>query len=81
MAPHISSSITRLPRDATIMDAGEARSYRLMARTGLSSGERVDGPALIEETTSTILVPDGWRAETDAHDNLVIERNSKGRQA
>ncbi len=67
-------------RDATIMDAGEARSYRLMARTGLSAGDAIAGPALIEETTSTILVPDGWRAETDAHDNLVIGRDErKGR--
>ena len=68
------------PRAATIMVAGEAKTYRLMARTGLTAGEGVAGPALIEESTSTILLPDGWRAETDGHDNLVIERDAtKGR--
>ncbi len=68
------------PRDVTILDAGEARSYRLMARASLAAGDRVAGPALVEETTSTILVPDGWQAETDAHDNLVIGRDAtKGR--
>jgi N-methylhydantoinase A len=32
------------------------------------------GPAIIEDTTSTVYVPSGWRAAHDEHFNLIIER-------
>jgi N-methylhydantoinase A len=39
----------------------------------LVEGNRIAGPALIEETGSTILVPDGARAEVDVYGNYLIQ--------
>lgn len=38
----------------------------------LIGGNRIAGPALIEETGSTILVPSGARAEVDPFGNYLI---------
>ena len=34
----------------------------------------VAGPAIVDDVTPTILVPAGWRAEVDGHENLIIRR-------
>jgi N-methylhydantoinase A len=39
----------------------------------LVSGNRIAGPALIEETSSTILVPDGAHAQVDQFGNYLIQ--------
>jgi len=36
--------------------------------------ELVSGPALIEDPTSTLYVPSGWRARPDANGNTILER-------
>lgn len=51
----------------------------MFARDALKSGNRVAGPALIEEHASTTLVPPGDRLEVDALGNLVIEINGRTR--
>jgi len=38
------------------------------------SGERVEGPAIVELPGATCLVPAGWVGEPDAHGTLVLER-------
>lgn len=46
---------------------------KIYERSDLEPGHRVDGPIIIEEPTSTILVPpDNW-ARVDAYGNLIIE--------
>jgi N-methylhydantoinase A len=40
----------------------------------LARGQRIDGPALVEEWTTTILVPPGWHAVVDGLGDLVMER-------
>jgi N-methylhydantoinase A len=45
---------------------------RLVGRAAL--GQPVEGPALLEDPTSTVLVPAGWRAHRDANDNTIMER-------
>ncbi len=47
---------------------------RLLGRAALAEGVAVEGPALLEDTTSTVLLPAGWTARRDAHDNTVMER-------
>jgi N-methylhydantoinase A len=42
----------------------------------LARGERLAGPAIIEELSSTTVVPPGWSFERDAFDNLCLERMS-----
>ncbi len=45
-------------------------------RGSMRDGERVVGPAVIEEETSTIWVPPGWSAGTDPHGHLRLEHAS-----
>lgn len=42
------------------------------ARHLLKAGNRIAGPALVEETASTTVVPPGWALEVDAIGNLVL---------
>ncbi len=46
----------------------------LYERTGLAPGFRVSGPAIIEEHTSTLVVPPEFRAEVDTFGNIVLQR-------
>ena len=44
-------------------------------RAGLSAISVVDGPALIIDPVSTTAVEPGWRAQLDAHGNLILTRH------
>ena len=46
---------------------------RVYVRASLGAGARLDGPAVVEEETSTALVPPETRSEVDRFGNLVIE--------
>ncbi|MGE0701396.1 MAG: hydantoinase/oxoprolinase family protein, partial [Hyphomicrobiaceae bacterium] len=57
----------------------DARSWRdgiLVGRGALRTDDRIEGPALLEDPTSTLYVPEGWTARRDAADNTVLERRS-----
>jgi N-methylhydantoinase A len=54
--------------------AGEQRGCIFVARTTLAEGERLVGPAVVEEKTATTFVPIGWVAERDAHEILHLRR-------
>lgn len=43
-------------------------------RSALKPGWRVDGPALLVEDISTIVVDDGWRAEVNKYGHLLLVR-------
>ncbi len=43
-------------------------------RATLAPGQVVEGPALVEERDTTIVVRPGWRAETESHGGLVATR-------
>ncbi len=38
-------------------------------------GQHFEGPALIEETTSTTVIPPGWRGTVDAVGNIVMKKD------
>ncbi|PPR64864.1 MAG: Acetophenone carboxylase gamma subunit [Alphaproteobacteria bacterium MarineAlpha4_Bin2] len=42
-------------------------------RTILAPGDRIKGPAILEEMSSTTIIPPGYQAEVDALGNLVME--------
>ena len=52
----------RTARERDVFFAGRPRRTPILDRNGLGLGEVVDGPAIIEESTATTLVPPGWRA-------------------
>jgi N-methylhydantoinase A len=39
----------------------------------LLAGHRITGPALIEQRVTTVMVPDGFRCDVDAHGNYLLE--------
>jgi 5-oxoprolinase (ATP-hydrolysing) len=45
-------------------------------RASLGPGARVDGPAIIAEPNSTIVVDEGWRAEITERDHLLLVRSA-----
>jgi 5-oxoprolinase (ATP-hydrolysing) len=52
----------------------EAFATPVFERDHLRSGDRVDGPAIIVEPTTTVVVEPGWRAELTARDHLLLSR-------
>ena len=55
-----------------IFERGQARRCRRLQRAALSG--TLHGPALVEDMTSTLYVPEAWRARADEHGNLVLRR-------
>ncbi|MDP6708382.1 MAG: hydantoinase/oxoprolinase family protein [Alphaproteobacteria bacterium] len=60
--------------ETTIQQGGSEVRAKLLRRAMLEAEAPIAGPALIEDATSTILVPAAWQARRDAADNLVLER-------
>ena len=46
----------------------------VLLRDRMSSGRDYDGPAVIEEASSTTVVPPGHRARIDEHGNMLITK-------
>jgi N-methylhydantoinase A len=55
---------------------GENRVVTFVQRDSLDLEDRVDGPSVIEEETSTIWVPAGWHAALDEGGHLRLERSA-----
>jgi N-methylhydantoinase A len=64
----------RSERPVFFREAGGAISTRVFDRESLAAGQPVRGPAIIEEWSSTTLVPPGWVAHTDQEGNVVLTR-------
>jgi N-methylhydantoinase A len=45
----------------------------IYARDALRPGNRLSGPAIVEQMDATTLVPPGWTARVDAYLNLILE--------
>ena len=59
---------------------GEWRDVPLYRRNELKAGQSVSGPAIIIETTGTIVIEQGWRGALNRRGHLVLERNIKRKQ-
>jgi N-methylhydantoinase A len=53
--------------------AGDAREVPVFRRSTLHPGMRIEGPAIVEEQTSTTVLYPGQRAEVDEYLNVEIE--------
>ena len=60
-------------RRRTVIMRGEPQSVPAFARASLNAGDRVAGPAAIEEPSSDMVLPRGWTAKVDAERNLIVE--------
>lgn len=59
-------------RAIDLYDKGGWQQGRLTSRASLGVGDTIDGPALLEDPTSTVFLPGGWTATRDAADNTVM---------
>ena len=66
-------SSLRGTRQVHFAEAGGFVETPVHDRYRLRAGHRVDGPAVLEERESTIIVPPGAQATADAHGNLIID--------
>ena len=58
--------------DHGIFETGEQQTAVCGTRPG--SGETVEGPALIEDGTSTLLIANGWSGTVDEAHNLILRK-------
>jgi N-methylhydantoinase A len=54
-----------------ILEHGELQTCRRQKR---GASQSIDGPALVEDKTSTLFIPAGWRAQLDTADNLILHK-------
>lgn len=59
-------------REAYCFAAGEFVDFRFFRRHRLPAGERVEGPAVIQEPTSTTVLQSDQEVGVDPHGNLVV---------
>ena len=63
------------PRRHRIFDGRDSVDCTLVRRASLAAGQGLEGPGIIDDVTSTIFVPAGWRSEVDDHENLIMRRS------
>jgi N-methylhydantoinase A len=73
------ASARRARRSTYFAEIGRAVSTPTYARDELRAGNRIDGPALVEEHASTTVILPGDRLQVDGHGNLVIEIGGRRR--
>ena len=57
--------------------AEKAISTEVISRDGLGAGNRIEGPAIVEEWTMTTIVPPNWSCVVDDYGNLVLEPSQR----
>ena len=70
--PGDASSALRGTRQVYFREEGGRVDCRIYDRRGLGAGASLTGPAIVEETTSTTLVPPGYQALVDDYGNILI---------
>lgn len=59
-------------REVYFGEAGGFRTTAVYDRAALAAGTTFDGPAIVEQMDSTVVVPPDWRAEVDDYGNIVL---------
>jgi N-methylhydantoinase A len=55
---------------------GRPTDARVYDRSALGRGARLEGPAIVEQPDTTVLVPAGHAGEVDRFGNLLLRRES-----
>ena len=63
---------TNCNREIDLYIGRDWKKGRLVDRGGLATGVAIAGPALLEDLTSSLFLPEGWQAIRDEHHNTVI---------
>lgn len=65
-------------RDVYFDEIGDFAETPIYDRAGLDAGATIAGPAVIEQTDTTVLVPPNARARVDRYLNVIIEVSANG---
>ena len=65
-----------LLQERSLYFAGELIPTSYFLRSLLCPGNRIEGPAIIMEYSSTTLIPKGYEAQIDCWENIVIEKSA-----
>ncbi|MQY28150.1 hydantoinase/oxoprolinase family protein [Nocardia aurantia] len=76
VAPESNSAVAGPPDvdSRPVFLGGEWVSARVVQRVSLRAGDRFDGPAIVEQEDTTVVVPGGWTVTVDAFGNLRVRR-------
>ena len=69
-----SDEVAAPPIPWRMYEHGQAHQGQAGSRGMLKTGDRIEGPWLMEDSTSTIAIPTGWAAELDENRNLILRR-------
>ena len=69
------------PRDVISYMDGTRRKTRVMERRSLAAGETLAGPAILYDSTATVVVEPGWSVQHVATGDLVLTRVEEKRLA
>jgi 5-oxoprolinase (ATP-hydrolysing) len=77
------SAAKTLEREVVYDVDGEAERHRtpFYERERLRAGDRLTGPAIVEQYDTTTVIPPGLQAEIDAHGNIVVDCTTRPRSA
>ena len=48
------------------------KEIKVYDREKMNSGMEVNGPSLIDGLEATVFIPDGWKAQVDDYNDLII---------
>ncbi len=64
-----------VPLDTVRMyGGGKYLQAPLYSREGMVAGQRIEGPAIITESTGTVIVEEGWAADINTRQHLILNR-------
>ncbi len=69
-----SDEVAAPPIPWRMYEHGQAHQGQAGSRAMMKTGDRMAGPWLMEDSTSTIAIPTGWAAELDENRNLILRR-------
>jgi N-methylhydantoinase A len=72
----IAGSRAKPPATHPVFAEGNWVECRHLAGDHVKVGEPLDGPTIIEGSTATTYIPQGWHAELDQANNLILRKVS-----
>jgi N-methylhydantoinase A len=69
-----SDEVAAPPIPWRMYEHGQTHQGQAGSRAMMKTGDRMAGPWLMEDSTSTIAIPTGWAAELDENRNLILRR-------
>ncbi|MGE4594985.1 MAG: hydantoinase B/oxoprolinase family protein [Gammaproteobacteria bacterium] len=73
----VGAKTTEVAATLSVVMGGKSQQTPFYHRDSIATDELIDGPAVIIEPTSTIVIEPGWQAVIKANNDLVLERVAK----